>query len=1006
MVIADIWLNKIQSFLHDPPGKSLDIKGHEKLAKNIAQTLGINLSRDAYQQADWIASAADRLNFPSYRQIGGADFRNHPYLTHPLSGNSLELVKGQFLPTQINESEIYQAIEKSLQKIPDRLKQDHQKLFLWLWRNWSSKIQQIEGNQLGFFWDLLPADTRIPDHSIWTHQALTSAIATALPNPAFLLFTLGPVQAFISAARKTQDLWAGSYLLSYLNWTAIEVVAEAIGPDAIIFPNLLEQPLCDRWLASKGIISQPPGEDLILSSLPNRFFAIVPEDLGKTLAEKAEFKLRSQWREITQAVRLDLEDTLDYSPNWAQTWERQTENFFEVYWQVYPWRPNNEPIKDNNFENFLVSHKPYLGDRYEKIKNILEVYAKPDARGGGQYQPNLGAIYQELYFITEKALGSRKGLRNFSQVEEIGEKSTLGGDRATLYHNIDAANLSENNFDRQGRQNIIKFWKKLAKKLQQTGRFEIQETGQERLDAVELTKRCAWRSYLQKQLNITNEIESEEKDKVIEEMTLEYELRFPSTSSIATASFRKDILEKCHSQNGEALRQAIKFWLQEIKKCPSLYQGNRVLTNVIPYLSSQVAESDSLLKSFLGFDGRLFFEETYQEAINHSENEADKLKIKAALKKLRYLFNVASREPYKISKPKKYFAVLMMDGDSMGQWISGEKMPEYELILHPDTLKQLKKLPDWQGILKTKRLMSPAIHGFVSKALGDFSLKLVRYIVEEINPGKLIYAGGDDVLALLPLDCALETARLLRAAFSGEIITNTKGEDLKVSFGNNKSGYIWLKLSQETKASLLTTMGCKAAASTGIAIAHHTQPLDLTLNAVRDAEKKAKDVGRDRFNLTFLKRSGEIMQAGAKWTYQEKTIDTINLLLEFQQRFSNHRISGKFPYVLRTEAETITGFNLEKYSYEWLENLYSAEVKRLLKRQQGKELISQQEIAELSQNFTKLVIQAERERETSGSSGKELKNFANLLVFTRSRETPLVTGIEPLVQNPKKSPFS
>lgn len=34
-------------------------------------------------------------------------------------------------------------------------------------------------------------------------------------HPYLFLFSLGPVQSFIASARKTQDLWAGSYLLSH-----------------------------------------------------------------------------------------------------------------------------------------------------------------------------------------------------------------------------------------------------------------------------------------------------------------------------------------------------------------------------------------------------------------------------------------------------------------------------------------------------------------------------------------------------------------------------------------------------------------------------------------------------------------------------------------------------------------------------------------------------------------------------------------------------------------------
>jgi CRISPR-associated protein Cmr2 len=986
----DIWLLKTKALLHDPPNKPLDIRGHERQAQRWAEQLGLTLNQEAFKKADWIASAADRLNFPSYRTIGGASFSNRPYLTHPLAGVRLNLGAGRLLPTQINKTALDTAIETSLADIPS----DPQKRFLWLWRNWPTQIQQTDGNQLGVLWDLLPADTRIPDHSIWAHQALTSAIAATQPDeqsdpdPAFLLFTIGPVQAFISAARRTQDLWAGSYLLSYLNWAAIEVIAEAIGPDAVIFPNLYGQPLCDRWLSQKGIIAPPQPEDLILPSLPNRFFAIVPREQGANLANQAEEKLRSQWRDITQAVKSDFERFFDRPPAWSRTWERQTENLFEIYWQVYPWRPEGtEPIQNTDFGRFFNPHRPYLGNRAERTEQILITY-RDDS---GTYAPNIGAIYSDLYFITEKALGSRKGLRNFAQVSETGEKSTLGGDRAALYNGIDYLNIPDSDFDSlncsgRGRSQIKEFWENLSRRLQRQRRFEIAESG-ERLDAIELTKRCAWRSYFQEHLSIqasqtANSSEDDER----------YELRFPSTSSIATASFKESVINYVNQvdhRDQDDLCQSLSAWIETVWP---ISQGNRCHQAVIRKLAIEIHNNDDLLRKFLRLEGRLLLSETYDRDDEWPSN-IDRSQRQEARNKLNAFLEVAKNSG--IPKPRKYFAVLMMDGDEMGKWLAGDNMPRYEQVLHPDTLATLQNRgnqqnqnePDWQSILQSNRLMSPAIHGFISRALGDFSLKLVRHIVENRYPGKLVYAGGDDVLALLPLDCALKVARELRAAFSGEVDTgeigsNQAGTQFEVKFGNvrTRSGYIYLQLDESQPARLFTTMGHRATASTGIAIAHYMNPLDLTLNAVRAAEKAAKNQqGRNAFSITFLKRSGEEMQAGAKWFYSNKEQpallkDTVALLQVFQEHFAHDRISSKFPYILREQAETLSALKNK--------DINQAEIQRLLHRQQGKYKLDPNQEKELARDLAELIYfsdQASTARNDTGS----LKTFADLLVFTR-----------------------
>jgi len=77
------------------------------------------------------------------------------------------------------------------------------------------------------------------------------------------LFTIGPVQSYISQARKTQDLYAGSFLLSHLSDAAIDELSRIVDSCDIIFP--------DKEIDSK----------------PNRFIAKIecedPEKLGSEL---------------------------------------------------------------------------------------------------------------------------------------------------------------------------------------------------------------------------------------------------------------------------------------------------------------------------------------------------------------------------------------------------------------------------------------------------------------------------------------------------------------------------------------------------------------------------------------------------------------------------------------------------------------------------------------------------------------------------------------------------
>ena len=54
--------------------------------------------------------------------------------------------------------------------------------------------------------------------------------------PHLLAISVGPVQEFIASARRSRDLWFGSWLLSELSKAA----AKQIGKDNLIFPSVTD----------------------------------------------------------------------------------------------------------------------------------------------------------------------------------------------------------------------------------------------------------------------------------------------------------------------------------------------------------------------------------------------------------------------------------------------------------------------------------------------------------------------------------------------------------------------------------------------------------------------------------------------------------------------------------------------------------------------------------------------------------------------------------------------
>jgi CRISPR-associated protein Cmr2 len=208
--------------------------------------------------------------------------------------------------------------------------------------------------------------------------------------------------------------------------------------------------------------------------------------------------------------------------------------------------------------------------------------------------------------------------------------------------------------------------------------------------------------------------------------------------------------------------------------------------------------------------------------------------------------------------PLPYYALLLGDGDNMGKTID---------LLTKDGIQAHQQF-------------SSDLAGFATKA---------REIVEAAH-GCLIYAGGDDVLALLPLHTALECALCLNQAFEQAV----GGEKYKQKDKEDK----------EVKPSF----------SAGMVVWHHLEPLQEALQAARDAEKKAKDVdGKDALCIMVAKRSGADISVRAKFSKLVKHIvkiraawvdDQLSKVAAFELRDMVRELEG-IPEAQKREASRI-----------------------------------------------------------------------------------------------------
>ena len=648
-----------------------------------------------------------------------------------------------------------------------------------------------------------------------------------------LLFSLGPVQAFIAQARKTRDLWLGSLLLSALMQAGMEGIASKL-----IFP------------------ANPKIKDNI-PDLPNKYIAIFPTlEEAEQAAKQSEEKIKAFWRNLCNNVwDKVLDGPSRFTPETRTQWDAQTDptHVFELFWVVVAGEEE--------------AYKDWLKD-------------------------------------TQSLFDQRKRLRDFSQQIEVGEKSTISGQRAALRGKG------------EWRSDVQTFWRGVAiagvtaKIL--SGR-DISQDGTERLDAIDTVKRFA---HLSDSLAYL----------ISGRKSQDFNVGFPSTSFIATASFAEQLIIASEDANVAA---ALVKWKSAAR------QLNERMPATIPLLT-EVAKKQKRGADILTYDGDCYFPETFSArrlekefGFDRRTKECERL-AKDGPDAIGDLLRATDKIESAIIHPRSYYAMIQMDGDKMGTLINGVS-----------TRKEHKE---------------------ISRALSEFSRENVPALVEKHYSGRLIYAGGDDVFALAPLarhavprkkeipaptqeiGTVLDLVDELRRQYHevvGDAVLNGKAENTPVGTVSRKD---------------------TVTASTGIAIAHHYTPLSYVRRVSKEAEKLAKkQYGRNALVVTVLRRSGEQTRVGCKWEYPgldgKEEMYPIPLFLEFYTYFMDDVLSPSCVHTLLEEVSTLVGL---------LKDAQVSEIKRVLRRQRNlnkKDDFSDTAIATTAQRLVDLAEAMDAESE-------------------------------------------
>ena len=669
-----------------------------------------------------------------------------------------------------------------------------------------------------------PGSLWLPDHDISSHRALTAALLQSRMDggtPALVMLHLGPVQGFIASARRIHDLWIGSYTIAYLTLRAAVAIAEYAGPQAVVLPALAHVPAARPLLFSdeKPEKDSRPGalyqrlRRRLRSSLSNKVVAIVSSDQVDAATQRAAQAAQDAWREMAKATRCRIDNAVgDISWGW-EGFREQLDAHLEVDAVSQPWPATLQAMRE----------------RLERFDIEVPEALAPEHDGGR----NPGAAYGALYDLGHRMLAAhRKALAPTWPAGDRRPKCSQCGQREQM------GAIEGRPHER--RKSLAKLSENLSDHDEQ--RESLQLTRGEGLCAVCLTKRFAPKCFYEEaSAKLGVEVaEAEERRRL---------MAFPSTYSIASAPFRLRLLQGLAGQRVDdraALQRTVEAWVVAItnilaRDCLDF----RPPGNLIPGLSENSASTSP---EVLSLDGQWLYESSYQPETAWLDHFPDRARSRDEKEREGFLKTRLPQafDDYKEmraqlgAKPSSYYAVLRLDGDSMGKWLTGR---------HPD-MPRLDELA--AGAKAEPRPLYPALHGDLSRRLSTLALEL-HDLVEGIYLGRVVYSGGDDLLAFLPVQTAL---RCLRAI--------------------------------ERKVRSEEYLGRRVTVSAGVAITHVRAPLSWALHEAHNAEDTAKNAAarsraagvREHAHLAVhvMARSGAPLRVCLPWRITTETRDTFETL--------------------------------------------------------------------------------------------------------------------------------
>lgn len=649
---------------------------------------------------------------------------------------------------------------------------------------------------------------------------------------------IGPVQGFIAAGRRTRDFWAGSFLLSLLSGAAMDaIIAERAGAITIPAVHGEDGAVIEKTLKAigeaRGREAGEPVPGPMAGTLVNHFRAEVSESFDPNAIRRA---VKARFKSIADEVFM---------------------HFIAPALEAY--------------QTAAVAGDKMTPEKRER--KIEEIRARWDLQTDGSFFEVLwvkGPIIPEQWIEESRWLDRRKTTRLHVPIDEVAGGLPGTGDRCPVHPDLCELGGFSRVYEHDQQEDFWAIMRRTIGSVMYPGAKDWSGAGEEYRDTLELRQgeRLSGMALVKRLFPLLPEASLMRCIGWVPDFTFDIDAPAREWSAVEALSTLRNwastafvaaipwivVAGKASPEESEnyANRQYKELGLNPIIKAERP-QRHRIEGIDALATASTGASHKKQLPLFAVLDGTLHFrrgleKRRFAKSVDgrkpsgNALSEAERLAGVLAGNFGSFVDNVRSLPAPSLpvtsigSNPAKpFYAMLEMDGDGMGEVFSKQR--------------------------------DRAIEG--SKALLVFSEGVAK-IVRSYD-GVLIYAGADDVNAMLPVDTAIACAAAIRGHWQAVMATELSGED-------------------------------KPTLSGSIVFSDYQNALDDVRRLSHSRlDNVAKDgMGRDALAIAVLKSGGVTAEWASCWDSCDGQISMPETLFGYAQKASDKKsVASRLPYLIR-----------------------------------------------------------------------------------------------------------